>query len=86
MSHEPNTVETLQAAIQDALHHEDAAGAQGNVVTGWVIVAESMDVDGKRWLSRHDGGPGDRRLPIWQAQGLLHNALFSDGWTDEGDE
>lgn len=41
---------------------------------------------GRRWFSRVDGGPAGQRLAQWQAQGLLHNALFADGWSDEGEE
>lgn len=70
----------LHGALQRALHDEDAGQAQGNLVTGWVVVVESMDPDGRRWLSRIDGGPGGDALPEWHRQGLLFNALHSGGW------
>lgn len=83
---EKTTSESLHAAIQESLHSEDAAEAQGNVITGWVVVAESMAPDGQRWLSRIDGGPGGGRLTEWQLDGFLHNALYGGGWLEDDDE
>ena len=73
----------LHAAVQAALHHELAGDVQGNLVIGWVCIAESMGPDGSKWLSRlSSDASGERRLPRWTEQGLLHNGLHGDG--DEG--
>ena len=80
----------IHAAVQRAMNVDDAVGE--NVVTGWVCVAESMDKDGRRWQSRvSSDASGERRLPRWTEQGMLHNALHGDGddgWDtdDEPDE
>ncbi len=69
------------------MNHDHAGDAQGNVVTGWVCIAESMGPDGQKWLSRlSSDASGDRRLPRWTEQGLLHNGLHGDGvsgWDDD---
>ena len=83
MRSEVESQKILSEAIQQALHSDDAADAQGNLVVGWVVVAESMDPDGGRWLSRIDGSPGGGRLSAWTREGLLFNALHSGGWDDD---
>jgi hypothetical protein len=83
---EHDSIQHLHAAVQSSLHHEDAHEAQGNVVTGWVVVAESMDPTGRRWLSRINGTPGGGQLTEWAAQGLLFNALNDDGWDVDEDD
>lgn len=70
-------------AVQQALHTEQAGEAQGNFVTGWVLVAESMAPDGRRWLSRVSADASFENLTSWAQQGLLHNALHDDGWDDD---
>lgn len=70
--------ERLHRSIQENLHDSDSVG--GNVVTGWVVVAESLAPNGERWLSRIDGGPGGNRLAEWQREGFLHNALHGGHW------
>lgn len=82
MTEPEQTTKSLHEAIQETLHSEDAGDCQGNVVTSWVCIAESMDVEGHRWLSRMDGAPGGGRLSEWAAEGLLFNALHSGGWDD----
>jgi hypothetical protein len=80
----------IHAAVQAAMNHDLARGAQGNVVTGWVCIAESMDPDGRKWLSRiSSDASGEQRLPRWTEQGLLHNGLYGngdDGWDDDDDD
>lgn len=77
-----STIEHINKAIQHALHEADAKEAQGSVVTGWVVVAESMEADGTRFLSRLDGNAGGERLTSWQRQGMLHNAL-NEPWPED---
>ncbi len=76
----------IHSAIQASLNADE--GMPGTVVTGWVCVAESMTADGQRWLSRvSSDASGERALPRWTEQGLLHNGLHGDGsegW-DSGD-
>ncbi len=78
----------IHTAVQHALNADEESA--GSVVTGWVCVAESMAPDGRKWLSRvSSDASGERRLPRWTEQGLLHNALHGDGddgWDVNGDE
>lgn len=67
--------EDLHAAIQ-----EHACPLPGAFLTGWVLIAEWVDTDGKRWLSRR---MADDTTP-WAADGMFHAGL-SDDWAD-GDE
>ncbi len=51
------------------------------ILTGWCIVAEWMDENGERWLSK-------ARAPSvseWGASGMHHEALYGDGWGDDPD-
>lgn len=70
-------------AVQRALHEGSSDDIAGNVVTGWVLIAESMGPDGERWLSRVSGGAAGGAPPTWTAQGWLFNALHERGWTDD---
>lgn len=76
----------IHAAVQEAMSKGHADGA---ILTGWVCIAESMDTKGIRSLSMVSAdASGDRRLPRWTEQGLLHNGLHGDGqegW-DHGDD
>lgn len=47
----------------------------GGVLVGWVMVAEWMDLEGRRWLTRLDANADGENLPEWQRNGYLHNAL-----------
>jgi hypothetical protein len=72
--------------LQQAMHDDGAVGAQGNVVTGWVCICESMGPDGQRWLSKlSSDASGDARLATWAEQGLLWNALYAGGWDEDDD-
>ena len=53
-----------------------------DVLTGWVIVAETIGVDGTK-LHRL---MGPEECPEWRWRGLLHEGLRDDGWDDEEDE
>jgi hypothetical protein len=71
----------LRRAVQETA--STAPDLEGAFVVGFIAVAEWMTPSGQRWLSRVDGGP-DGGLPEWQRHGYLHNALFSDGFDDDG--
>lgn len=76
----------VHAAVQQSINAERS---EGHVVTGWVCVVESMAPDGERWLSRlSSDASGERRLPRWTEQGLLHNGLHGngeEGWNEPAD-
>ena len=54
-------------------------------VTGWVVVAEWMDSEGVKWLSKNSGDAGGDTLTLWQMKGMLHEALLGD-WEQEQPE
>lgn len=80
MSDDSSKREQIRQAIQKSRLDE----IEG-VVTGWVTVAEYMDVDGQIWLSRLDGDAGDETLPNWRREGFLHNALHTS-WEQQEDD
>lgn len=49
------------------------------VLTGWVLVAEWMDEEGEKWISK---GCADN-LTTWAANGFLHEALYGNWKTRE---
>ena len=67
----------IHDAVQESTRSDADLGEA--VLIGWVVVAEWMDGDGARWLSRM-GSPADpsRSLPAWQSTGYLHYALTED--------
>lgn len=73
--------EALHAAIQTTAAKQD--DLEGSALVGWVLVAEWMDGEGKKWLSRITGDPNGNAGPEWQIQGYLHNALFHDDDFDD---
>jgi hypothetical protein len=66
----------IAEAIQQAAVPNQIEGA---LLTGWVIVAEYISPDGKKWLSRMDS----EDLTQWLRQGMLHDALYGDEWDPE---
>lgn len=74
----------LRNRITDALQ-EDVSD-QGRVVVGWVMVMESIDHEGHRWLSRLDGLAGGNSMPSWQRDGYLHSALNGEWPTSKEDD
>lgn len=66
---------------RDNIHNAIQANGQLErpaVLTGWVIVAEWMDDEGERWLSRAYSAS----LPSWTADGMLHEGIYGE-WDDE---
>lgn len=55
----------------------------GGILTGWVLVAETVDADGERWLHRLDGPD---TITAWAREGMLHNALNSGSWLSADDD
>jgi hypothetical protein len=73
------------SVIRDAI----AASADGEcaqaLLLGFVVVAEWMDPDGGRWLSRESGSGSGDDLPKWICRGYLNEAL--NFWPeDEGED
>ena len=72
-------------AIDEAIR-ANAAGVtdRGSVVTGWAVVVELMDEDGRRWLAR---AHAETTSP-WSAAGMWQEALYGDWpaeYEDDGD-
>jgi hypothetical protein len=69
-------------AIDDAIR-ANAAGAtdRGAVVTGWAVVIELMDEDGRRWLARAYA----ETTPPWAASGMWHEALYG-AWPEDDED
>ena len=80
----------LTHAIQETGPHtedEPSEGMEdGAVLTGWVLVAEWLSVDGSSWISRLDGDAAGEPLTSWRREGLLHNALFDPTWHRDAEE
>jgi hypothetical protein len=64
-------------AIHDAIQEHAPIGSEA-VLTGWVLVAEWMDHDGERWLSKAHAAS----TPAWAANGMHHEALHGQ-WPDD---
>jgi hypothetical protein len=81
----PDGLEAMRSgiiqAIQEGLRGADNAQVYDNMVTRWVVIAESISPsDGKRYLTRLDGDAADVRLTKWDRRGLFHEALFDQDW------
>ena len=59
--------EAIHEAIQKHMPTGDNA-----VLTGWAVVAEWMDHDGERWLSKGHSAS----LAAWTANGMWHEAIY----------
>jgi hypothetical protein len=69
-------------AIHDAIQQNARMGAEdGAVLTGWALVAEWMDADGERWLTKGHAA----HTTSWGANGMYHEALFGE-WPGSGEE
>jgi hypothetical protein len=67
-------------AIHEAIQQNARTAEDGAVLTGWVLIAEWMDEDGERWLSKGHAA----HTAHWSAKGMLHEALFGE-WPDPPD-
>ena len=74
------TYEEISNAIGDAIQRHSPDGTEGAVLTGWTLVAEWMDPDGDRWLSKIH----PPHLTSWQSNGMHHEALHGH-WPDPDD-
>lgn len=76
---------TITGAIQNANPFTDPEGILDGVVTGWVLVTEWMTTDGGKWLSKTSADASGEKLPTWQERGYLHDALFGEWPSAEGE-
>lgn len=59
------------------------------VLTGYAIVTEWIDADGKRWVNVLSGNADDQQLPPWTAEGLLgygHEHVWEWAVDQDGDD
>lgn len=82
----PDDSDPRRDALNDFLQQQgpprDGGGEEidgATVLTGWVVVLEWMDEQGTRWLSR--GWAASKAN--WEADGMLHEALYGDWPKDE---
>lgn len=76
-----NAREAMGEAIQSSARINEASDEENPIedamLLGWVVMAEWMDPEGHRWLSRLSGlAGGDRSAPDWQLKGYLHTGLY----------
>lgn len=63
-------------AVHEAIQRHAPMGREA-LLTGWVLVAEWVDHDGDRWITRaHAASTSD-----WAAKGMHHEALYGE-WPD----
>lgn len=72
----PDLSDPSRDAIHEAIQGHMPMGKEA-VLTGWVIVAEWMDHEGERWLSKGRAAS----TPAWTANGMHHEAIHG-GWPD----
>ncbi len=79
---EPEEEVDPQEAFQEAIQADPPEGVEAALCTDWVVVAEWMDDEGSRSVTR-------RRPPDstdWRMHGLLHYALYADAWGADGED
>jgi hypothetical protein len=75
----PDMSDPKRDAIYEVIA-KNGTSLPGAVLTGWVVVAEWMDVDGEQWLSTARCASTTN----WAGNGMLHEVLYGD-WPDRGD-
>jgi hypothetical protein len=63
-------------AVHEAIQQNLPTGREA-ILTGWVVVAEWMDHQGERWLSKGYSAS----LTAWSARGMHHEVLYGN-WPD----
>lgn len=66
--------------IHEAIQANQPRGRDA-ILTGWALVAEWMDHDGERWLTKGHSPS----VAGWAANGMHHEALYGDWPHPEGD-
>jgi hypothetical protein len=70
------TTDPAREAIHEAIQKHAPRGEDA-LLTGWVFVAEWVDHDGERWLSKAAAASTSN----WAANGMHHEAIWGD-WGD----
>lgn len=66
----------LREALQDHLPvDEDEEDESLGVLTGYVVLAQFSDADGREWMTRTAGTINDEGPSIWTVKGWLYHAL-----------
>ncbi len=70
-------------ALHDFLQHQgpETDGAEGALLTGWVVALEWVDTNGDRWLSRAYAST----TSPWNAKGMMHECLHGE-WPEPDDD
>lgn len=70
-----------RAGVRSAIQQNPppSFATKGALVTGWSLVAEWMDPDGEKWLSRLDS----EDLTSWAREGMFFEALGD--WEEDED-
>lgn len=55
--------------------HPALANAQQEIITRYVVVTESMDLEGDKWLTTHAYDAAGEPLTDWDYRGMLHAGL-----------
>jgi len=76
-------VKAQREAITQSVNNARPNELESAICVGWVMVAEWIDNEGSRWLTRLDSSPDHKALPTWTRTGYLHDALFGSGWEDD---
>jgi hypothetical protein len=71
--------DAVREAISEAIQRHIPKGRDA-LLTGWTLVAEWVDHDGDRWLTREQAASTTQ----WSARGMHHEALNGD-WADPED-
>lgn len=77
----PDNGDPARQAVHDAIQQHGAQSHAGALLTGWALVAEWMDPEGERWLSKAHSPSTSH----WAANGMHHEVLYGD-WPDPDDE
>ena len=74
-------LQSLRADTEEALSRHTPFQRPA-VLTSWVVIAEFMDEDGKKWLSRADS----EGTTQWHREGMLWDALHAGDWEPESED
>lgn len=81
---DPVTLDEAERNLENAIaDYEKAANGLGMILTGWVVAAEFIDVDGHPYLAAYAA----RGMPFWRIDGLIdaapHAILYSEELEDD---
>lgn len=75
--------ERIRDAVQASGVADEDEELRGALVTGWYLISEWCDTNGKKWLARFS----HENATAWQIKGWLHEALYGEDFVaGEGDD